>query len=66
MGDLPNLIVDATGRGTMNFELSAPVETLFDADGTALVVHAGADDERTDPSGNSGARIACAVLNRAG
>ena len=37
---------------------------LFDADGTAIVVHAAADDYRTDPSGNSGARIACGVLTR--
>ena len=33
-----------------------------DADGTALVVHAKADDYRTNPSGNSGDRIACAVI----
>ena len=37
----------------------------FDADGAALVIHAQRDDERTDPSGNSGARIACAVLQAA-
>ena len=35
---------------------------LADADGTALVIHAKADDYRTDPSGDSGERIACAVL----
>ena len=35
---------------------------LFDADGASLVIHAGPDDYRTDPSGNSGARIACGVL----
>jgi Cu-Zn family superoxide dismutase len=38
--------------------------TVFDADGTTLVIHAAADDQRTDPSGNSGARIACGVITR--
>ncbi len=37
---------------------------LFDANGTALMIHARADDYRTDPSGNSGARIACGVVSR--
>jgi Cu-Zn family superoxide dismutase len=36
--------------------------TLIDADGASLVIHAAADDYVTDPGGNSGARIACAVL----
>jgi len=35
---------------------------MFDADGAALVVHARPDDYRTDPSGNSGARIGCGVF----
>ena len=66
MGDLPNLVVGADGTGTLDFMAMATPAALFDADGTAIVVHAGPDDERTDPSGNSGARVACAVLNRAG
>ena len=59
-GDLPNLTVSANGRGSLN--LLVPASALADADGTALVIHAKPDDYRTDPSGNSGDRIACAVI----
>jgi Cu-Zn family superoxide dismutase len=59
-GDLPNLTVSANGHGAINFLVTGG--PLADADGTSLVIHAGPDDYRTDPSGNSGDRIACAVL----
>jgi Cu-Zn family superoxide dismutase len=66
LGDLPNLDVDASGDGRLEFEIAGASLSgtggLFDADGTAVVIHAAADDYRTDPSGNSGARIACGVL----
>jgi superoxide dismutase, Cu-Zn family len=69
-GDLPNVEVAANGVLSTtvtlpNATLFAPQEapgTLLDADGAALVIHAQADDNMTDPSGNSGARIACAVI----
>jgi len=68
LGDLPNLTIDADGTGTFSVPLdgtpSAIEAALFDADGTAIVVHATADDYLTDPSGNSGSRIACGVLVR--
>jgi superoxide dismutase, Cu-Zn family len=68
LGDLPNATVGNTGAGAVSATLSGSRETvlaqLFDADGTAIVVHANADDYRTDPSGNSGGRIACGVLTR--
>jgi Cu-Zn family superoxide dismutase len=67
LGDLPNLLVDSAGRGTIDYRveggaLSGEPGGLRDSDGAAVVVHAQADDYRTDPSGNSGARIACGVL----
>ena len=61
LGDLPNLEIAASGQGTATFSIVSTA-AMADADGTALVVHAKADDYRTDPSGNSGDRIACAVI----
>ena len=68
-GDLPNLFVGADGRGVLEINLPAAWVAggnapLLDADGAAVVVHERADDYRTDPSGNSGARIACGVLRQ--
>lgn len=64
-GDLPNLIVGAGGRGTLGAVIpGATLAGLLDADGAALVVHAGPDDLMTDPAGNSGGRIACGVFAR--
>ena len=62
-GDLPNVEVAANGvLGSTVTLPGASMASLLDADGAALVIHAAADDYRTDPSGNSGARIACAVV----
>ncbi len=62
-GDMPNLTVTANGTGTLEFNLvGGAFAQLMDADGAAFVVHANADDQTTDPSGNSGARIACGVF----
>jgi len=67
LGDLANLDIDASGAGTASFTIpgamiASGANMIADADGTALVIHAKADDYKTDPSGNSGDRIACAVL----
>ena len=67
LGDLPNLLVGTDGRGILEYVVSGARLTggdraLLDRDGAALVVHSAADDYRTDPSGNSGARIACGAL----
>ena len=61
-GDLPNIEVGADGRGKIVFTLPGSYEGLLDEDGAALVVHAGQDDLKTDPSGNSGGRVACGVF----
>jgi superoxide dismutase, Cu-Zn family len=67
VGDLPNVFAGADGRVTAEIvargvNLGGPPNHLFDEDGSALVLHATEDDHRTDPTGNSGGRIACAVL----
>ena len=68
-GDLPNLSVAKDGKGWGNF--TAKGVTLGDGEGgllagegTALVIHADPDHEKSDPAGNSGARIACGVVQR--
>lgn len=62
-GDMPNLSVAEDGTGTLTFTLrSGTLAELLDADGSAFVVHAGPDDQKTDPSGNSGDRVACGVF----
>jgi Cu-Zn family superoxide dismutase len=67
VGDLPNITVQASGTGSLTAELPgtrAEIESwVFDSDGTAVIVHADADDYRTDPTGNAGGRIACGVIN---
>ena len=68
VGDLPNLVFDSRQTASMTVSLPgtrAEIEQwLFDADGTAVVIHANADDYRTDPTGNAGPRAACGVLKR--
>lgn len=63
-GDLPNLVVaeGAARAAVQAWVAGVTVEQLTDGDGSALVIHAGADDYRTDPAGDSGDRIACAAI----
>ena len=66
-GDNPNIVIPATGVGSVAFTtdrvtLTPGTTSLFDADGSSLVIHANADDQVTNPSGNSGGRIACGVV----
>src|SRR3546814_5784756 len=62
-GDMPNLVVDDNGRGTLEDELKgATFAGLMDDDVSAMVVHASADDQKTDPSGNRADRISCGIF----
>ncbi len=68
-GDLPNINVGADRKGRLDavrpgLRLADGTTPLLDADGAAVVLHAAADDYRTDPAGNAGTRIACGVLTR--
>lgn len=69
VGDLPNLgVVSGTMTSTtidLDEDRAQVLSWIFDDDGTAVVIHAEADDYRTDPSGNAGSRIACGVLKQA-
>ena len=66
-GDLPNLMVDA--NGSVAIQATTPGGTLrgtnalLDADSAAIVIHAQPDDNRTDPAGDAGTRIACGVVS---
>ena len=67
LGDLANMDATDGAEATSTYQVAGVTmvgtgNALADADGTSLVVHAKADDYKTDPSGNSGDRIACAVL----
>jgi Cu-Zn family superoxide dismutase len=69
-GDLPNVTAAADGQAVVDLVTprvtlgSGGPNDLLDADGTALVIHASADDQKSDPAGNSGARIACGVVEK--
>ena len=68
-GDIPNFNVDVKGKAKAT--VTAPgvnmgddAHSVFAGGGTALVIHAKADDGKTDPSGNSGDRVACGVVTK--
>jgi Cu-Zn family superoxide dismutase len=68
-GDVKNITVDAQGKAGLRFrtgdvDLGTDSHSLFSNGGTAIVIHAKADDYKTDPSGNSGDRIACGVITK--
>lgn len=69
-GDLPNMYVGSDGKFSYEtFIVDASVEDqwldkveLFDEDGSAIVVHSGADDYESQPSGDAGTRVACGIV----
>ena len=68
-GDMPNFQVDAKGKSkatitNADVNLNADEHSLFRDGGTALVIHAKADDMKSDPAGNAGDRIACGVITK--
>lgn len=68
-GDMKNIYVDAKGDTNTKFDdndvtLGDGANSLFSNGGTAIVIHAKADDMKTDPAGNSGDRIACGVITK--
>ena len=68
-GDMNNFMVNKSGTANstvtdLKVDLGDDANSLFTGGGTALVIHASADDQKTDPSGNSGDRIACGVINK--
>jgi len=68
-GDMPNVFVPADGKLSVevldaNVILAAGAKSVFDADGSALMLHATADDYTSDPAGNAGARLACGVVTQ--
>jgi len=68
-GDMKNFTVGADGTAKVRIEdpevtLKDGPHSLFSNGGTAIVIHAKADDYKTDPSGNSGDRIACGVITK--
>jgi Cu-Zn family superoxide dismutase len=68
-GDMPNIVSPAAGQLNFQFVVEGVKLTgnggLLDTDGAAIVIHSAEDDYMTDPSGNSGARIACGVITLA-
>ena len=68
-GDMPNLIVETDGSADSTFTVSRSLlaqgpESMIGTQKRAFVIHADPDDQRTDPSGNSGSRVVCGVIER--
>jgi Cu-Zn family superoxide dismutase len=65
-GDMPMLQADASGNATLTADLAGLTigSGATDIVGKSVIVHKDADDYKTQPTGNSGARVACGVINK--
>ena len=68
-GDMSNFTVDAKGMGkativNKNVTMGSEANSIYANGGTALMIHAAADDMKSDPAGNAGARIACGTITK--
>jgi Cu-Zn family superoxide dismutase len=68
-GDMPNFTIDAAGKSKKTIvdksvNMGADNHSVFSNGGTALVIHAKADDMKSDPAGNAGDRIACGTITK--
>ena len=68
-GDMPNLVVEADGSADTTIAVSASLlaegaGSMMGTEKRAFVIHADPDDQKTDPSGNSGTRVVCGVIER--
>ena len=70
-GDMMNIMIGADGAGTLelinervSIKAGGPLPALMDADGSALIIHAKADDYKSQPSGAAGPRIGCVVIGK--
>lgn len=67
-GDMPNLYIPANGELRIDVAnhmitlAKGQLNSVFDADGSSIIIHAGPDDYKTDPTGNAGDRIVCGVI----
>lgn len=68
-GDMPNFTVKANGTAKLTVsdpraDMGTDAKSIFSNGGTALVIHAKADDLKTDPAGNAGDRMACGTITK--
>jgi Cu-Zn family superoxide dismutase len=68
-GDMPNFTVKPDGTAKVavtdpRVDMGSDAHSIFTSGGTALMIHATADDMKSDPAGNAGARIACGVITK--